>query len=206
MWDFYLKDGAMVEELTESTKQTVKSAARKLTGFRRRQFQAEMAIKYCQGHPRQAEEVFGWGRDAVNTGLNELRTGIRCLDGFSARGRPKTEKKQPELASVIHALVEPKSQADPKFQTTLAYTRITAKAVHEHLKANAAGENQHVPAERTVHDILNRLGYRLRPVRKTKPQKKFARPMPSSTICDTSTPEPPGTRRRSASRSIPRPR
>src|SRR4051812_28425790 len=85
MWDFYRKDGTMVEELTEPTKQTVKSAARKLTGFRRRQFQAEMAIKYCQGHPRQAEEIFGWGRDAVNTGLNELRTGIRCLDGFSAR-------------------------------------------------------------------------------------------------------------------------
>jgi transposase len=182
MWDFYLKDGAMVEELTESTKQTVKSAARKLTGFRRRQFQAEMAIKYCQGHPRQAEEVFGWGRDAVNTGLNELRTGIRCLDGFSARGRPKTEKKQPELASVIHALVEPKSQADPKLQTPLAYTRFTARAVHEHLKANAEGKTQQVPAERTVHDILNRLGYRLRPVRKTKPQKKFARPMLSSTI------------------------
>ena len=182
MWNAYLKDGAMLEELTESVKDTIKSAARKLTGFRRRQFQAEMAIKYCQGHPRRAEEVFGWGRDAVNTGLNELRTGIRCVDAFSARGRPRTEVQQPELASVIHALAEPESQADPKFQTPLAYTRITAKAVHEHLKANAAGENQHVPAERTVHDILNRLGYRLRPVRKTKPQKKFARPMPSSTI------------------------
>ena len=127
MWEFYLKDGAMVEELTESVKETIKSAARKLTGFRRRQFQAEIAIKYCQGHPRRAEEVFGWGRDAVNTGLNELRTGIRCMDGFSVRGRHKTEKKQPELASVIHALVEPKSQADPKFQTPLAYTRITAR-------------------------------------------------------------------------------
>ena len=66
----------MVEELTESVKETIKSAARKLTGFRRRQFQAEMAIKYCQGHARRTEEVFGWGRDAVNTGLNELRTGF----------------------------------------------------------------------------------------------------------------------------------
>ena len=83
-------------------------------------------------------------------------------------------------------MVEPESQADPKFQTPLAFTRITAKAVHEQLKANAAGESRHVPAERTVHDILNRLGYRLRPVRKTKPQKKFAKPMPSSTICMTS--------------------
>jgi Rhodopirellula transposase DDE domain len=181
MWTAYLKDGAMLEELTELIKETIKSAARKLTGFRRRQFQAEMTIKYCHGLPRRAEEVFGWGRDAVNTGLNELRTGIRCMDGFSARGRHKTEEKQPKLVSEIHALVEPESQADPKFQTPLAYTRMTAKAVHEQLKANAEGENRHVPAERTVHDILNRLGYRLRPVRKTEPQKKFPKPMPSST-------------------------
>jgi hypothetical protein len=181
MWNAYLKDGAMLEELTESVKETIKSAARKLTGFRRRQFQAEMTIKYCQGHPRRAEEVFGWGRDAVTTGMNELRSGIRCVDGFSARGRHKTEEQQPELVSEIHRLVEPESQADPKFQTPLAYTRMTAKAVHEQLKANAVEKNQHVPAERTVHDILNRLGYRLRPVLKTKPQKKFPKQTPSST-------------------------
>ena len=36
--DSYLKDGAMLEELTESVKDTIKSAARKLTGFRRRHF------------------------------------------------------------------------------------------------------------------------------------------------------------------------
>jgi Rhodopirellula transposase DDE domain len=180
-WNAYVKDGAMLEELTESVKETIKSAAGKLTGFRRRQFQAEMTIKYCQGHPRRAEEIFGWGRDAVNTGLNELRSGIRCVDRFSARGRHKTEEQQPELVSEIHRLIEPESQADPKFQTPLAYTRMTAKAVHEQLKANAVGKNQHVPAERTVHDILNRLGYRLRPVLKTKPQKKFPKPTPSST-------------------------
>lgn len=62
--------------------------------------------------------------------------------------------------------------SDPMFQTPLAFTRMTAKAVHEQLKANMAGRNRHVPAKRTVHDILNRLGYRLRPVLKTKPQKK----------------------------------
>jgi sulfur carrier protein ThiS len=43
--------------------------------------------------------------------------------------------------------------------------------VHVQLKVNSAGESRHVPAERTVHDILNRLGYRRRPVRKTKPKK-----------------------------------
>lgn len=196
----------MLTELTESVRETIKSATRKLTGFRRRQFQAEMAIKYCDGNPRRAEHAFGWGRDAVNTGLGELRTGIRCLENFSARGRHKTEEQNPELVQEIHSLMEPESQADPKFQTPLAYTRITAKAVHERLAANTATDERHVPAERTVYDILNRLGYRLRRVRKTKPQKKSPRPTPSSTTCGKSTRKPRTTRRLSASRSTPRPR
>jgi hypothetical protein len=165
-----------------------------------------MAIKYCLANPRRAEHVFGWGRDAVNTGLNELRTGIRCVEDYSTRGRRKSEEKSPELVQEIQALVEPESQADPKFQTPLAYTRITAKAVHERLVANTAAGGRHVPAERTVYDILNRLGYRLRRVQKTKPQKKSKKPTPSSTICGKSTHKPRTTRRLSASRSTPRPR
>jgi len=196
----------MMAELTESVKETIRSAARRLTGFQRRQFQAEMAIKYCLGNPRRAEHVFGWGRDAVDTGLNELRTGIRCVENYSARGRRKSEEKSPELVQEIQALVEPESQADPKFQTSLAYTRITAKAVHKRLAANTAAGQRHVPAERTVYDILNRLGYRLRRVQKTKPQKKSPRPTPSLTTCDKSTHKPRTTRRLSASRSTPRPR
>ena len=172
----------MVTELTAAMRETIQSAARKLTGFWRRQFQAEVAEQYCQGSARQAEQLFGWGRDAVETGLNELRTGIRCLDNFSARGRHKSEQRDATLVSRIHAIVEPESQADPKFQTPLAFTRVTAKAVREQLLAEVAGTPQSVPAERTLYDILNRLGYCVRRVRKTKPQKKFARPMPSSTI------------------------
>jgi Rhodopirellula transposase DDE domain len=194
----------MLAELTESVKETIRSAAWKLTGFRRREFQAEMTLKYCAGKARLAEATFGWGREAVHTGLCERRTGIRCLDAFSARGRHKTEAKDPELAQAIHALVEPKSQADPKFQTTLAYTRLTAKVVHEHLVANAAGTERPVPAERTVHDILNRLGYRLRRVRKTKAQKKSPKPMPSSTTSSKFTPKPHRTRKHCVSPSTPK--
>jgi hypothetical protein len=196
----------MFEELTESVVETIRLAARKLTGFARRQFQAEMAVKYCEGHPRRAEDVFGWGREAVNTGLNELRTGIRCVEDFSARGRRKTEEVAPELVPQIHALVEPLSQADPKFQTPLAFTRMTAKAVHQHLQADAVKTGRPVPAERTVYDILNRLGYRLRRVRKTKPQKNFLKPTPSSTICGKSIRKLRAIKKRSASRSTPRPR
>ena len=196
----------MFTELTESVRDTIRSAAQKLTGFRRRQFQAEMTIKYCGSNPRCAERVFGWGRDAVNTGLNELRTGIRCVENYSTRGRPKSEEKSPQLAQAIHALVEPKTQADPKFQTPLAYTRITAKAVREQLVAIAAGGAQQVPAERTVYDILNRLGYRLRRVQKTKPQKKSPKPTPSSTTSGKFTPRPRKPRKRSASPWTPKPK
>ncbi len=196
----------MLTELTESVRDTIRSAAWKLTGFRRRQFQAEMAIKYCQGNPRRTEAAFGWGRDAVNTGLNELRTGIRCVENYSTRGRRKSEEKNPELVQEIHAMVEAETQADPKFQTPLAYTRITAKAVHERLVANAAGDGQHVPAERTVHDILNRLGYRLRRVQKTKPQKKSRKPTPSLTTSAKSTRRPHKPRKRSASPWTPKPK
>lgn len=161
--------------LTDSERDTILLAAKNLTGQRRRRFQAEMAHKHCQGSARLAEIMFGWGRAAVHTGLGELRTGIRCIDNFSARGRRKTEVRQPELVAEIRELVEPHAQADPKFQTTFAYTRITAKAVHEQLVANAAANakssEQPVPCERTVLNLLNRMGYRLRRVRKTKPQK-----------------------------------
>jgi hypothetical protein len=128
------------------------------------------------------------------------------VDDYSSRGRHKTEVKFPELTAEIQALVEPHSQADPKFQTPLAYTRMTAKAVREQLLAKASQTSCMVPPERTLHDILNRLGYRLRRVRKTKPQKKFPRPTRSSPISSRFTRKPRLIRRRCESRWTPRPR
>lgn len=161
----------MNAELTEAVIATARLAARKLTGSSRRAFQAEMAERYCSSSPRLAEEVFGWGREAVRTGLGERRSGIRCLDDFSRRGRKKSEAKVPQLAEEIRAVVEPHSQADPKFQTPLAFTRITSKAVREALLAKSNLRTEDVPAERTLVTILNRLGYCLRRVLKTRPQK-----------------------------------
>lgn len=169
---------------------SLKTAAALLTGHRRRRFQAEMTLKYCDGSARRAERVFGWGRDAVHTGLGELRTGIRCLDACHLRGRKKTEDQCPAVAEQIRRLAEPTAQADPKFQTTLAYTRATAAAVHKTLKTQDDVKDQ-VPCRQTVGRILNRLGYRLRSVLKTRPEKRSPRPTPSS---PTST--PPATGRR----------
>jgi hypothetical protein len=165
--------------LTEDVIQSIQSGAKLLTGHRRRQFQAEMALKYCNGSARMAETTFGWGRAAVETGLNELRTGIRCRDAYRLRGRKKTEELCPELEDHVRRLVEPQAQADPKFQTTLAFTRITAKAVRDALQAEPELQG-FVPGRQTVGRLLNRLGYRLRRVLKTRPEKKFPKPTRSS--------------------------
>jgi hypothetical protein len=174
-----LTEEAVVAELTDDARRAILLAATLLTGHKRRRFQAEMANTYCGGSARLAETTFGWGRDAVDTGLNELRSGIRCVEAFESRGRATTEDLHPELEDHIRRLVDPHAQADPKFQTPFAYTRVTARAVREALLAvpELAGK---VPTRQTVGDILNRLGYRLRRVLKARPQKRSPRPTPSS--------------------------
>jgi hypothetical protein len=105
------------------------------------------------------------------------------VDNFSARGRKCSEEVDPQLERDIREIVEPQTQADPKFQTPLAFTRITAKAVRQALieKQSCTGSGEPaVPAERTMLDILNRLGYRLQRVRKTRPEKNFLKPTRSS--------------------------
>ena len=176
--------------LTADVVQTIQSAAKLLTGHRRRRFQAETALKYCAGSARRAETAFGWGRATVETGLQELRTGIRCLDACHRRGRQKTEDRCPALEGHVHRLVDPHAQADPKFQTALALTRITARAVRAALLAEPAVA-AFVPTRQTVGVLLDRLGYRLRRVRKARPEKKSPRRTPSS---PTSTPPGPGQR------------
>ena len=149
-------------------------AASKMTGATRRAFQAEMALKYCGGNPLLAETIFGWGRHTVEVGLAERRTGILCLGAQSAfSGRKPWEDTQPEAAEALWRLAEAHAQQDPTFRTTLAYTRLTAQAALEALRAQDYSEDQ-LPSPSTMAAVLNRLGFRLRKVVKAKPQKKIA--------------------------------
>jgi hypothetical protein len=182
----------------------IRSAARALTGSGRPAFPAEMAERYGRSQPRQAEVVFGWGRAAAATGPGERRTGSRCADHVAARGRHRMEDDHPDLVARIRAVVEPQAQADPTFRTPLGYTRVTAAAVCRHLAEAGVGADVPLPAERTRHTIRNRLGYRLRRVRKTVRRKKSRPPTPSSSTATGPTRRPRRTRRSCGSPSIPR--
>ncbi|MBT4504205.1 MAG: hypothetical protein HOC74_41140 [Gemmatimonadetes bacterium] len=151
---------------------TLKDAASKLTGAKRRAFQAQVTLDYLEGNSRRAETVFGWYRKTVELGLHELRTGIRCVERFSARGNRKSEEKQPQLEQDIRTLADPESQVDPKFQSPFLYTRITAKGMRTALIEQKGWDDEDLPCEKTISNLLNRLGYRLRRVQKAKPVKR----------------------------------
>ena len=162
-----------MEILTDEVIASFQDAARKLTGPKRRAFEAQVTLDYWDGNIWKAEKVFGWSHHTVALGLNELRTGLTCLGNFSARGNRKTEEKFPELEADIRALAEPESQADPKFQSPFLYTRMTANAVRKALIDQKGWTDEELPHVNTIGEILNRLGFKLRPVQKTKPLKKI---------------------------------
>jgi len=162
------------QPLTRSQIADLRLAASNLTGAKRRAFEAEMALKYCGGNPLQAEFTFGWSRRTVALGLAERRSGIICLGAQSAwSGRQRWEEQHPEVAASLRQLAEAHAQQDPTFRTTLAYTRLTAKAAREALRAQGYSDAQ-LPSPSTMAEVLNRMGFRLRKVLKAKPQKKIA--------------------------------
>lgn len=155
--------------LTEPVKTTFKDAAKKLTGPRKRDFMAKVAEDYMAGSARLTETLLGWNRHSVQLGLHERRTGILCVDDYRSRGRHKSEAVIPDLERDIRALVEPQTQADPKLQSTLIYSRISARAVREALIQNHGYSDAALPNRQTIGSILNRLGYRLKKPKKPNP-------------------------------------
>jgi hypothetical protein len=162
-----------IEWIPEAVKAILVETAKKLSGAKRREYIAMITNELLDGNARKAERVFGWSRTTVKKGIRESATEIKCIDNYSARGNKKTEEKIPKLAEDIRSIVEPKSQADPHFQTTFAYTRITAKAVRQALIDEMECTTDELPCENTIGNILNRLGYRLKRIQKTKPLKKI---------------------------------
>jgi transposase len=146
--------------------------AQRLTGHQRRLFQAQVCLTLCDGNPRQAERRFGWGRHTVRKGLHEYQSGVRCLENFQAHGRRRTEDQNSQLAQDIRAIVEPQTYTDPELRTSRRYSNLSAAEVLTALTITKGYRADDLPRERTMRDILNRMGYRLKRIQKGKPLKK----------------------------------
>ena len=161
-----------MEDSVDCYESLLRQGADRLKGHERRLFMAEVALKLCDGNARKAERRFGWGRETVAKGLHELQQGVRCLENFAARGRPRWEEKNPQLAQDIRDLVEPHTQADPELKSARRYSSLSAAEVLEELQTKKGHAAENLPSERTMRDILNRMNYRLKRIQKGKPLKK----------------------------------
>lgn len=167
-------------ELVEDVKELLIKTTNVLKGSERRLFMARTVRALGEGGQRMAERELGWNRGTIRKGQHELEQGIVCLDGYSLRGRKRSEEHLPNLLSDITAIVDGQSQADPQFRTNRLYTRLTATEVRRQLLAQKGYREDELPTAETISTKLNELGYYPKKVAKGQPQKNCPKPTRSS--------------------------
>ena len=150
-------------------------------GAERRRYMADTMVSLGVGQ-RQAQALFGWGRDTIRKAMHERRSGIVCCDAFSQRGRKPIEHRLPRLLDDIRELVQDQCQVDGTFKTTRLYCRLSAAAVQRQLVERKGYAAETLPTIQTLSTKLNALGFRLRKVAKCRPLKECRRPKRSSRI------------------------
>lgn len=162
----------MIHELIEKSKGFFKKGIEMLKSSDKRIVLATIAEEYgCGGDTFVAKE-FNVSRDTIRKGRHELRTGIRCVDGFNMRGRNKAEDDLPNLLDDIKDIIDSQSQTDPKFDSRRLYTRLTTKVVRNQLLQKGY-TNEELPTNQTITTKINKLGYHLKSTQKVKPLKKI---------------------------------
>jgi hypothetical protein len=154
-------------------------AAQALKGSQRRLFMAKAVHAMGRGGQRWAPEHLGWCRDTIRKGTHELRSGMTCVDAFSARRRKPAEEHLPRLLDDIRDIVDGQCQADPEFQTSRPFIRISAAEVRSRLISRKGYTDTELPAQQTINTKLNMLGCSLSEVAKCRPPKRSRRPTPS---------------------------
>jgi DNA-binding transcriptional regulator YhcF (GntR family) len=145
--------------------------AGRLHGAPRRRFMAQ-TVEALGLSQRLLARRLGWARDTVRKALHELHSGVTCIDNFSGRGRKPAEAHLPALGQDIRDVVADHLQTDPTFQTTRLYCRLSAATVRDQLLLRKGYTDEQLPSTRTIASKLNLLGFRLRTVAKSRPQKK----------------------------------
>jgi hypothetical protein len=71
-----------------------KSALNKLTGYKRRDYAAELCELFFDNSARKMERSLKVGRAMIKLGQHERRSGIRCVDAYNLRGAKKKSSRK----------------------------------------------------------------------------------------------------------------
>lgn len=157
--------------LTNEFKAMLNETCATLQGYVRRHFMAEIVKTVFGGKPSHAEQELGWNRVTLRKALRELEGEFCYVDQYHQRGRKKSEDHLPNLLDDLRAIADSQSQTDPTFQTQRLYTRLSAAEVRRQLIRQKGYCDDELPTAATISRKLNALGYRLRAVQKSRPQK-----------------------------------
>jgi len=160
-------------KMSNKEKELIQDACKRMTGFKKREYQATITLEYFNGSARKAERIMGWGRKSVDMGLGEMRTGLICINNFEGRGRKRTEKKIPGLEEDVREIAELHTQADPAVKSSLTYTRLTGESLKKALIKDKGYTDNQLPSINTLRTMLNRMNYNRKRVQKSKPLKKI---------------------------------
>jgi hypothetical protein len=158
-------------QLTQEFKATINENQAVLSGYVRRHFMAKIVETVFDGKPSHAERELGWNRTTLRKALDELAGGFYYSDRDRDRGRKKSEAHLPNLRTDIRAIVDSQSQTAPTFRTNRLYTRLSAAEVRQQLIKQKGYCADELPCAATIGNKLNELGYKLRAVQKSRPQK-----------------------------------
>lgn len=157
--------------LTNEFKETLNEAQATLSGYVRRHFMAKIVETVFGGKPSHAESELGWNRTTMRKAMDELQGEFCYIDRYHERGRKRSEEHLPNLLTDIRAIVDSQSQTDPTFRTQRLYTRLSAAEVRQQLIVQKGYQDDELPCPATIGNKLNEMGYHLRTVQKSRPQK-----------------------------------
>jgi transposase len=163
----------MINHFFGECKEILIKVVNRLKGYEKRIYIAEIADKIGIGGQTYVAKEFNVGRDTIRKGRHELKSGIKCVDAFNARGRKNTEQSLPNLAKHICEIAELQSQTDPTFKSTRLYTRLTILEFRKQLIKEKGYLDEELPTNQTLNTLVNKLGYTMKKVQKIKPTKKI---------------------------------
>ena len=146
---------------------------KKLKCSDKRAFCAELALSIGHGGQSLVAKELGVSRKTIRKGIQEVKSGIVCLDACNLRHRPPIEKKLPHLLKDIQSILDSQSQTDPRFKTKRLYARITVRELRKQLIEQKGYSDDELPTDQTLNNKLNQLDYTLKRVKKTIPLKKI---------------------------------
>jgi hypothetical protein len=160
-------------DLTETVITFLKKTATALKGSARRVFMADTVDQLGPGGQTRAEKKLGWARTTIRQGKHESKSAIHCVPACNMRGRKPVEFYLPNLLADIKSIVDGFSQTDPQFRNKRLYTRLTVSELRRQLIAQKGYASEALPKDEALRLRMNRMGFILKKVQKSKPLKKI---------------------------------